>query len=348
MLKAHRDGPTAARIAKLIYVSDAASGISRKKAGKGWTYWLGNRRVRDVRTLERIRKLAIPPSWSNVWICPDVNGHLQATGRDLAGRKQYRYHAGWHGLRNETKFHRMYEFGKLLPRLRNRLQRDMQKNELSEEKVVATVISLMEKTYIRVGNEDYEKLYGSYGITTLRDKHVDVRRDSIKFCFTGKKGIEHSITLRSRKLARIVRQCRDIPGAELFQYYNGDGDRKRVDSGMINEYIRNATGKDFTAKDFRTWAGTLQAICCLRQLQPPMDEATLRKNIAAMLDEVSERLGNSRTICRKYYVHPGLVKLYEEGELLPELAKCNEKSFSGKGLSRDEQILMALLKRCAS
>jgi DNA topoisomerase-1 len=346
LLLADRDTKKAAEIASLVYVNDSIPGITRVKKGKGYSYLLNGEKIHDKDSLDRIKKLAIPPSWKNVWICPDPHGHIQATGLDLNGRKQYRYHTKWNSLRNETKFHRLYEFGKTLPLLRKQVQKDIGSNDLNVEKVIATVISLMEKTYIRIGNNGYEKLYGSYGLTTLKDQHVDIKKDSIRFSFTGKKGIEHDITLKSKKLARIIKQCRDIPGKELFQYYDTEGNKKKIDSGMINSYIKNVTGQEFSAKDFRTWSGTLQAISCLRSLAEPMDESETKKNILAMLDEVSRRLGNSRNICRKYYVHPGLVKLYEEGKLVAEFKKCNEKKFSNNGMLKDEKILLYLLKKC--
>jgi len=346
LVKADRDMKSAARLADLKYVTDQLPGITRVKKGEKYNYYLKEVKISDPESLQRIKKLAIPPSWTKVWICPDPNGHIQATGLDLDGRKQYRYHTDWHSLRNETKFHRLYEFGKQLPGLRKQLQKDMEDKELTEQKVIATVISLMEKTYIRIGNEGYEKLYGSYGMTTLKDKHVEIKKDQLRFSFTGKKGIDHEISLKNKKLARIVKQCRDIPGKELFQYYDSDGNRKKIDSGMINNYIKQVTGEAYTAKDFRTWAGTLHAICSLRSLEEPQDEVTLKKNILLMLDDVSIKLGNSRSICKKYYVHPGLVKLYEERKFLAALQKCDDIKMGKIGLSKDEKILLYLLRKC--
>lgn len=347
LLQADRDHKKAAKVARLIYVDMNAPGILRVKKGKGYSYYLNDELVQDEETLERIKKLAIPPSWSEVWICSSPDGHIQATGLDLNGRKQYRYHATWHTLRNETKFHRLYEFGKALPRLRRKVQKDMDNKELSEDKVLAAAISLMEKTYIRVGNNDYEKLYGSYGLTTLKDNHVSIKKDELRLCFTGKKGIEHEITLKNKKLARIVKQCRDIPGKKLFQYYDAEGNKKSIDSGMLNNYIRNATSEDFSAKDFRTWAGSLQAVQCLRTLGECIEVADIRKNIVAMLDLVSEKLGNSRNICKKYYVHPGLVRMYEENKLLPCVEEyAHQKKRRLHGLSADEQLLLFILEKC--
>src|SRR5215203_6152517 len=227
-LKIDRDYSKAAKVADLVYVNDKTPGINRLKKGKGFVYINDNKPLKQKAEIERIRKLAIPPAWTNVWICPDESGHIQATGFDVRGRKQYRYHSMWNTLRNETKFHRLYEFGKVLPSIRLKVEEDLTKKELSEEKVLATVISLMERTFIRVGNDDYEKLYGSYGLTTLKDKHVKVTGSSVHFSFKGKKGVYHNITLRNRKLAKLVQMCKDIPGKELFQYFAGDGERHSI------------------------------------------------------------------------------------------------------------------------
>jgi DNA topoisomerase I len=345
-LSLDKDYKKAASIVRLVYVRDNAPGISRTKKGNGFSYqYQGKKISRDH--LERIRKLAIPPSWSEVWICPVENGHIQATGLDLRKRKQYRYHALWHTLRNETKFHRMIEFGKILPLLRKQIEKDLSGKELDEKKVLATVVSLMERTFIRVGNSDYEKANGSYGISTLKDQHVSVQGDSIRFSFTGKKGINHDISLKSKKLAKIVKQCRDIPGKELFQYYSPDGVRKSIDSGMINNYIKSVTEMDFSAKDFRTWAGTLQALESFRSVGDAASDSEAKKKIVSVLDEVSVKLGNSRTVCKKYYVHPGLIKLYEEKKLLNHLKELNtlENTSGGAGLTAAERILMKILPK---
>jgi DNA topoisomerase-1 len=346
-LQVLRDHQKAASAAQLTYVNDSTTGISREKKGKRFYYYYNKQVIKNEQTLQRIKKLAIPPSWSNVWICADAGGHIQATGFDLNKRKQYRYHTQWSILRNETKFHRLYEFGKKLPQLRKKLAKDLNSKELSENKVLATAIRLMEETYIRVGNSDYEKLYGSYGLTTLKDDHVTIQKDRVRFCFVGKKGIEHTITLKNKKLAQIIKQCRDIPGKKLFQYYDESGNRKHIDSGMMNNYIKTYTGKDFSAKDFRTWAGSLQAIQCLRNFPECESDADIKKNILQMLDEVSSKLGNSRNICRKYYVHPGLIKLYEEKKLRNYILQLDtEKLPAVQGLSREEKILLLLLKKC--
>jgi DNA topoisomerase I len=346
MLKLDKDYSLSAEAADLVYVNDKDAGITRAKKGTGFTYLLDDKPLKDEKQLERIRKLAIPPAWTNVWICKKPNGHIQATGYDTRGRKQYRYHALWETLRNETKFHRLYEFGKLLPSLRLRLEEDLAKKDLSVEKVIATVVSLMERTYIRIGNNDYEKMNGSYGLTTLKDKHVKVDGDQIKFSFTGKKGIFHNITLRNRRLARVVEACRDIPGKELFQYLDADGTRKSIDSGMVNQYIKEATGGDFTAKDFRTWAGTLNVLRAFKSMGEAASESDSKKNILAALDEVSHKLGNTRTVCKKYYVHPGVIRLYEENTLHKYLKELDdiEKSDDLTGLTSEERVLMKILQ----
>jgi len=345
-LKIDKDYTKAAKVADLRYVSDKEPGITRIKKEHGFVYIYDNKPLKDDAQLERIRKLAIPPAWTNVWICPKENGHIQATGIDARNRKQYRYHALWHTLRNETKFHRLYEFGKLLPSLRLKLEEDLAKKNLCEEKVLATVISLMERTYIRIGNNDYEKLYGSYGLTTLKDKHVKIEGDKLLFSFKGKKGIDHDITVRNRKLAKAVQACRDIPGRELFQYYDADGNKKPIDSGMVNNYIKEATGGDFTAKDFRTWAGTLNTIRAFKAMGEAGSESDCKKNIIAALDEVSKKLGNTRTVCKKYYVHPGIIRLYEENSLSKYLKELDaiEKPDDLAGLTSEEKVLMKILK----
>ena len=345
-LKLDKNHEEAARAAKLLYISDSVTGIIRLKKGKGYEYSLGGKMIKDRDQLERIRKLAIPPSWSKVWICAKANGHIQATGIDLNGRKQYRYHHEWNKLRADTKFHRLFEFGKVLPRLRRRIRRDMNSKGLSESKVLATVIDLMEKTYIRIGNNGYEKLYGSYGLTTLKDKHVTLKNENISFTFTGKKGVAHNISIRDKKLARIIKQCRDIPGKELFQYYTENGEKRCIDSGMVNNYIKQATNGEFTTKDFRTWAGSLHALQVLRTLELPQTEADLRKNIVTVLDAVSNKLGNTRNICKKYYVHPGLIQLYEERKLTDGLMAGNPATHSGLGV--EERILMQVIKKSLS
>jgi len=346
IIQIDRDYEKVAKSVKLLYVNDRLPGITRIRKGAGFAYLDPSRKPIKNGELERIKRLAIPPAWTKVWICKDENGHIQATGYDLRNRKQYRYHSLWSTVRNETKFHRLYEFGKALPVLRARLERDLTKRTLTQEKVIATIIRLMELTYIRVGSEDYEKLYGSYGITTLKDKHVKISEDEIKFSFVGKKNIEHRITLKNKRLSRIVKQCRDIPGKELFQYYDDEGMRHPVESGMVNEYIKDTLQADFTAKDFRTWAGTLNLLRCFKSMGEAANDSECRKNIIKALDEVSYKLGNTRSVCRKYYVHPQLIELYETKSLSKYLKGFPEKESQEEvnGMCADEQVLMWILK----
>jgi DNA topoisomerase I len=337
----------AAEEAKLRYVNDSTEGIRRKKKGNGFCYYHLGVIVRDESTLKRIKKLAIPPAWSNVWICPRSNGHLQATGYDVKNRKQYRYHSEWSSSRNQTKYYRLYEFGKVLPSLRAKIESDINKPVLSKEKVLATVLNLMEKTCIRVGNSEYEKSNGSYGLTTLKDGHVNINGPELKFSFRGKKGIDHSISLKNKKLARIVRACRDIPGKELFQYIDEEGVRNAVDSGMVNDYMKEATGTDFTAKDLRTWSGSLSLLVALQSQTDVETESDVKKNIQLALDDVCAKLGNTRTVCRKYYVHPRLIELYEQNGLRPYFRKLESvrRSRATPGLQAEEKVLMQILKK---
>ena len=340
------DAEKAAAAVNLVYVSDTAPGITRVKTGKSFNYLLNNQAVQDPEELKRIKSLVIPPAWENVWICALPNGHLQATGIDKLKRKQYRYHPLWNELRNQTKFYRMIEFGKVLPKIRLQLEKDLDLPGLPLEKVLATVVSLMERTHIRVGNNMYEKLYGSFGLTTLKDKHVQVDGTHLRFTFRGKKGVEHDIDLRSKKLARIVKQCRDIPGKELFQYYDEEGKRKSIDSGMVNNYIKEASGGDFTAKDFRTWAGTVQALITFKELGF-FDTATeTKKKIVEALDIVSKHLGNTRTVCKKYYVHPLIISLYESNELKKYIDNLDsiELNDNKADLAVEEKLLMKILE----
>lgn len=344
-LKISKDYTKAAEVADLLYVNDKEAGISRKKKGESFKYFLKGKELTNEKELERIKKLAIPPAWTNVWICANKNGHIQATGYDARNRKQYRYHPNWNALRNDTKFHHLYEFGKLLPSLRLKLEEDFSKKELCEEKVIAAVISIMERTYIRIGNNDYEKLYGSYGLTTLKDKHVKIEGDKIVFSFKGKKGIYHDIDLKNKRLAKVVKACRDIPGKELFQYFDSEGNRRSIDSGIVNKYIKDATGGDFSAKDFRTWAGTLNILRELKAIGEATNDTECKKNILAALDSVSKKLGNTRTVCKKYYVHPGIIKLYEENTLTKYLKELDniEKPDDLTGLATEERVLMKIL-----
>jgi DNA topoisomerase I len=337
-----------------VYVSSKDEGIERIPAGKGFKYTLHNKVIKDRATLQRIRSLVIPPAWRNVWICKIAEGHLQATGLDLRNRKQYRYHPMWNELRNKTKFYRLPELGKLLPVIRKQLNADLALPGLPKEKVLAAVVSLMEKTGIRIGNEFYEKLYGSFGLTTFKDKHAEVKGSQLKFCFRGKKGVEHTVSLKSRKLAKIVQNCRDIPGKELFQYIDEAGNRQSIDSGMVNDYIRKLAGEDFTAKDLRTWCGTLAALTAITE-NGLVEDGDSKKKVIAVLDKVSEQLGNTRTVCKKYYVHPSLLELYENGKLDLSLTKngnnskkAHKDTLGENGLSPVEKNLVSILENLRS
>ena len=320
---------------ELVYTGDHQPGIRRVKKGGQFVYNKNKKRIRDKRTLDRIKALVIPPAWSNVWICLQARGHLQATGRDARGRKQYRYHAAWSASRNREKFTQLLEFGKRLPVLRSRLAKDLSGTRLSQKRVLATVIRLMESTYIRVGGTEYERENNSYGITTMKDRHVTVGREIIQFAFRGKSGVFHNITVRNRRLAGIVKQCREIPGQVLFQYRDREGNARSVDSGTVNNYLKTAMGYPFTSKDMRTWAGTLHALCAMKA-------ADANTGLPAILDIVSEKLGNTRAVCKRYYVHPFLVKLFEENTLSTVLNGGTRKK---KHFSAEEQVLMKILAK---
>jgi DNA topoisomerase-1 len=341
-LKLTKDPIATAKAIQLVYVSCKDEGIERIAAGKGFKYVYRNKTVKDKTTLERIRSLVIPPAWKNVWISRIAEGHLQATGLDVLKRKQYRYHPLWNELRNKTKFYRLPELGKLLPAIRKQLEADLSLPGLPKEKVLAAVVSLMEKTGIRIGNEFYEKLYGSFGLTTFKDKHAEIKGSHLKFCFRGKKGVEHTVSLKSRKLARIVQNCRDIAGKELFQYIDEKGNRQSIDSGMVNEYIHKLAGEDFIAKDLRTWCGTLAALTAIKE--NGLTGGDSKKKVIAVLDQVSEQLGNTRTVCKKYYVHPSLLELYEGGKLDKWLSKKESFAKNETGLTLVEKTLVSILE----
>ncbi|HEY1869909.1 MAG TPA: DNA topoisomerase IB [Chitinophagaceae bacterium] len=338
-----QDAEKSAEIIHLVYVSDNNEGIKRIKKGKNFIYLKKEKRVVNEKELLRIKKLVIPPAWENVWICSLSNGHLQATGIDTKKRKQYRYHHLWNEFRNQTKFYRLLAFGKRLPVIREQLEKDLAKPGLPLEKVLAAVVMIMQQTNIRVGSIAYERLYGSFGLTTLKDKHVTINGSTVKFSFKGKKGIYHEIDLKSRRLARIVKQCRDIPGKELFQYYDEKGERKAIDSGMVNEYLKNICGDDFTTKDFRTWMGSVYAIEEFKELGCCDTEAEAKEKIVWVLDKVADRLGNTRAVCKKYYVHPILPVLYSD-KSLEKFFELNQEMIEKK-FSEAENILINILEK---
>lgn len=345
LAKIIKDPIKTAEAANLVYVSDATPGIIRQKKAKDFFYALADEKMIDDADLKRIKSLVIPPAWENVWICALENGHLQATGVDVKMRKQYRYHPAWNALRNHTKFYRLLEFGKALPTIRLQLEKDLSIVGLTQQKVLATVVSLMERTNIRVGNNIYEKLYGSFGLTTLKNKHVQFNGSTVKFSFVGKKGIKHDISLKNKKLAAIVQKCRDIPGKELFQYYNEDGSPHSIDSGMVNEYIKNISGKDFSAKDFRTWSGTVNAFLAFKEIGFADNDSAAKKNVVQALDKVAEHLGNTRMVCKKYYVHPLIISLYENQSLKKYFKQLDKiETDDGKAdLTKEEKLIMKIL-----
>jgi len=338
-----------AQAAGLRYVSDTSPGIRRRGAGRGFTYLTPDGRpLRDQATLARIRSLAIPPAYTDVWICPVPNGHLQATGRDARGRKQYRYHPRWREVRDETKFGRMVAFSEALPRLRRRVDADLARPGLPKVKVLAAVVRLLECTGIRVGNEEYARSNRSFGLTTLRDHHVEISGSTMRFEFRGKSGKTHRVSLSDRRLARIVARCQAVPGAELFQYVDDEDGRVGIGSGDVNDYLREITGEDFTAKDFRTWAGTLQAVAALEELGPATTAREAKSTILRAIDQVAERLNNTRAVCRKYYVHPAVLEQYEAGTLHEALANGKGNGAAVTGLEPGEKALVRLLRDVAA
>ena len=335
-----------AEAVNLMYVNDMEPGIRRVRDGKAFYYTLDEQLVEDENELKRIKSLVIPPAWENVWICTNEKGHLQATGIDAKNRKQYKYHHLWTTLRNHTKFYRLYDFGKTMPVIRRQLEKDLSRHGMPLQKVLATVVSLMEITNIRIGNELYEKLYGSFGLTTLKGKHVSIKGSKLRFTFKGKKGISHDITIRNKKLSSIVQKCKDIPGKELFQYYDESGSRQSIDSGMVNEYIRDICGFDFTAKDFRTWSGTVQAFIGAREIGFAETQTELKKKSVEIIDRVAKHLGNTRNVCKKYYIHPAILLFYETRELGKYFSKLESVSKEELELeqSMEEKIVLSILE----
>ena len=341
----------AAVSAGLRYVTDAGPGIRRRRSGRGFAYLDDNGRlIRDAREVQRIKSLAIPPAWRNVWICPSPSGHLQATGRDARGRKQYRYHTRWREVRDEAKYDRLPSFAESLPKLRRRVARDLAEPVLSMRKVVAAVVQLLEKTLIRVGNEEYARSNRSFGLTTLESAHARITGSTVRFRFRGKSGKFHDITLSDARLARIVRRCQELPGRHLFQYLDDDGATHDVGSSDVNDYLREAMGQDFTAKDFRTWSGTVLAAQKLCAMESATSATAAKQNVLAAIDQVAESLGNTRAVCRKCYVHPVVLETYASGELfeaLPAATSAAASRRNGHGLSRAERAVAALLRRGA-
>ncbi len=335
-----------AREAGLRYVSGAGPCIRRIRCGKSFRY-LGTdgKPLKDTRHLERIKSLVIPPAWERVWICPSPHGHLQAVGWDAKGRKQYRYHPQYRATRDQAKFSRMIAFGTVLAVIRQRVRQDLERRGLTKEKVLAAVVRLLETTYIRVGNDEYARENESFGLTTMRGRHVRIEGARLLFHFRGKSGKDHTVELTDRRLANIVKQCQELPGYELFQYVNGAGEVCRVDSSDVNQYIRSLCGQDFTAKDFRTWAGTLLAARELFEAGPSGNETESKRVIVAAVKSVAKRLGNRPATCRKYYIHPAILDAYSEGTLFPAMTEgeAQNAAYKGLGLRPEEYSVMVLI-----
>jgi DNA topoisomerase I len=347
------DPVESAQAAGLRYVSDTMPGIRRKRAGKGFAYIAQDgSTIRDEKELARIRSLAIPPAYTDVWICPSPNGHIQATGRDARRRKQYRYHAKWREVRDETKFGRMLAFSEALPRIRERVDRDLSRPALPREKVLATVVRLLESTCIRVGNDEYARANRSFGLTTLQDRHVEISGPNLRFEFRGKSGKMHEVSLTDRRLARIVQRCQALPGEDLFQYVDQDGVRQTIGSGDVNDYIKEISGEEFTAKDFRTWAGTLLAVAALTEAGKWTSQKQAKSNVLRAIDQVAEQLNNTRAVCRKYYVHPAVFDTYLAGtmaEVLHNGTKAAAKAaLNGKSALNPEEAAVVRLLRHVS
>ncbi|MFN8594293.1 MAG: hypothetical protein U0031_22795 [Thermomicrobiales bacterium] len=344
-LPAELDPVAVARAAGLRYTMPGRPGISRRRAGRGWTYRDAHgETIRDSAILERIRSLAIPPAWTDVWINPQARGHIQATGRDARGRKQYLYHPRWRQARDETKFERMIAFAEALPALRQQVAADLARPGLAWEKTLATVVRLLEESLIRIGNAEYAQANGSYGLTTLRPDHVDVSGSRVRFTFRGKSGKDHQIEVRDKRVARVLKRMQDLPGQTLFQYLDDDGQPQTIDSDDVNAYLRAIAGESFTAKDFRTWAGTVLAARHLRDLGPAETKTARNANIIAAVDAVAARLGNTRAVCRSSYIHPAVLAGYESGDLCSFTGETTETG----GLEPDEQWLVAFLSEIAS
>lgn len=339
-------GAEAAREAGLSYTSDEEPGIRRKRKGKSFQYIdPDGKPVRDPGTLDRIRSLVIPPAWDEVWITTHPRGHLQATGRDARGRKQHRYHNRWREIRDANKFDRMEGFGRALPRIRSRVARDLRRKGLPKEKVVAAIVRLLETTFARIGNEEYAKQNRSFGLTTLRDRHVDVRGDNVRFLFTGKSGVEVAAGVTDRRVARVIKRCEELPGQNLFQYIDSEGVRRNVTSDDVNQYLHDVTGEDYTAKDFRTWAATVLAACALRDAAGFESETEAKKRVVAAIDGVARRLGHTRAVCRRSYVHPAIIDTFLDGSLERALNIAVVRSRAR--LTSDETAVLALLRRIA-
>jgi len=338
-------GARDARGAGLHYVSDVAPGLARVRSGRGFRYRRSDGRpVRDRRVLARIQALAIPPAWTDVWICASARGHIQAVGRDARGRKQYRYHPRWREVRDETKYGQLAEFGRALPALRRRVRRDLGRPGIPREKVLATIVRLLETTLVRIGNEEYARSNRSFGLTTMRDRHARVSGRELELQFHGKSGKMHRVTVDDRRVARIVRACQDLPGQQLFQYEDELGEARSVDSADVNGYLREITGADFTAKLFRTWAGTLHVLVALRSRKLRASLAARKRELAEVIRNVAAILGNTPAVCRAGYVHPAVIESFERGTLHATLRELGSRARRGRGWSADERLTLAFLR----
>jgi DNA topoisomerase-1 len=341
----HPANVQSARSAGLVYVTDRAPGIQRRRRGRGFRY-IDQRGhvIRRKNELDRIARLAIPPAWKDVWICPNPKGHLQACGRDARGRKQYRYHASWRQVRDESKYDQMLAFAIALPALRRQMAKDLSASGLPRRKVIAAVVQLLEKTLIRVGNDEYARDNHSFGLTTMRNRHVRVSKSTLRFRFVGKGGKPHDIAFSDVRLARIVRKCQDLPGHELFGYIDDDGKVQDIGSADVNDYLRDVTGQDFTAKSFRTWAATVLAACALQEFPGYKSNAHAKRNITTAIEAVAGVLGNTPAICRKSYIHPAMIDAYTDGSLPRTRRSRKLKPVSSAGdFQRMETAVLAWL-----
>jgi DNA topoisomerase-1 len=342
------DPPAAAKAAGLRYVHDDRPGIRREPDKEGFRYLdARGEPIDDDATLKRIKSLAIPPAWTEVWICPQANGHLQATGRDARGRKQYRYHARWREVRDEVKYERMIKFGKALPQIRKEVDRALGLPGLPREKVLATIVYLLEATMMRIGNDEYARENKSYGLTTLRNRHVKIEGSQVQFRFRGKSGVHHDVKVQDRRVARIIQRSRDLPGQQLFEYIDENGQPQTIDSSDVNDYLREITGEDYTAKDFRTWSGTVLAAIALREFEKFDSEAQAKKNVVRAIESVAEKLGNTPSVCRKCYVHPAVLDAYLDGTMIEGLLASAEQALAEElhELEPEEAAVLAMLQQ---
>jgi DNA topoisomerase-1 len=343
------DHVDSANAAGLRYVSDSMPGIRRKRNGRGFSYVdLDGQAIRSREALKRFHALVIPPAWTEVWICPLEDGHLQVTARDKRGRKQYRYHPAFRAIRDSTKFERLFEFGEVIWKIRQRVEDDVLLEGLPRDKVLATVVWLLERTLIRVGTQELAHENKSYGLTTLRRRHVEIDGADLRFEFRGKSGIEHAVSITDTQIARIVQRCHELPGELLFKYIDDEGQRQEVEAEHVNDYLREATGTDVTAKDFRTWAGTMDAAGYLRELGPAKNKKDAERNVVRAIDHTAKRLGNTRAVCRKYYIHPTLIEAYLKSDCLPPMPPRRRKmprKPGGKLRRHEEQVLEFLRAR---